>query len=252
MPGWSIPSARRAPREGERGLRSALKDPLPFRTLPEQIAAKIRQAILTGQLQSGARLVEAAIAEQIRTSRGPVRDALGLLERDGLVVKLPNRGACVLDFNERTLREAASLRAVLEEFAASLALQRLTAEDLARLESLLHGMEAAARRRATQEFNELDYRFHDAIFEASGHQTLHETWRGMERRIRAFLASTNLANDNLQAVARWHRAIFKALALRTVTGTRRAMRAHFARLEEALVFLLAARGPGAQPAGMVR
>lgn len=143
MPGWSIPSARRGPREGERGLRSALKDPLPFRTLPEQIAAKIRQAILTGQLQPGARLAEAAIAEQIRTSRGPVRDALGLLERDGLVVKLPNRGACVLDFNERTLREAASLRAVLEEFAASLALQRLTAEDLARLEEELDFLLAA-------------------------------------------------------------------------------------------------------------
>lgn len=247
-----MPGATLRSRERHHASLSALDGPLSFRTLPEQIAAKIRQAILTGRVPPGSRLVETRIAEQVRTSRGPVRDALGLLERDGLVVKLPNRGACVLDFNERTLREAASLRAVLEEFAASLALQRLTAEDLARLESLLQGMEAAARRRATQEFNELDYRFHDAIFEASEHQTLHETWRGMERRIRAFLASTNLANDNLQAVARWHRAIFKALALRTVTGTRRAIRAHFARLEEELDFLLAARGPGAQPAGMVR
>ena len=247
-----MPGATLRSRERHHASLSALDGPLSFRTLPEQIAAKIRQAILTGRVPPGSRLVETRIAEQVRTSRGPVRDALGLLERDGLVVKLPNRGACVLDFNERTLREAASLRAVLEEFAASLALQRLTAEDLARLESLLQGMEAAARRRATQEFNELDYRFHDAIFEASGHQTLHETWRGMERRIRAFLASPNLANDNLQAVARWHRAIFKALALRTVTGTRRAIRAHFARLEEELDFLLAARGPGAQPAGMVR
>ncbi|MBI2454765.1 MAG: GntR family transcriptional regulator [candidate division NC10 bacterium] len=105
----------------------ALKDPLPIRTLPEQIAAKIRQAILIGQLKPGARLVETRIAEQVRTSRGPVRDALALLEHDGLVIKLPNRGACVVDVSEQRLREAASLRALLEEFAVAQAVQRLTA-----------------------------------------------------------------------------------------------------------------------------
>lgn len=240
----SVPTTSRAPRQTHRGLRLALKDPLPFRTLPEQIAAKIRQAILIGQLQPGARLVETRIAEQVRTSRGPVRDALALLEHDGLVIKLPNRGACVVDVSEQRLREAASLRALLEEFAVAQAVQRLTAGDLAELESLIQGMETAARLRARDKFNELDYRFHDRILEASGHQTLHETWRGMQRRIRAFVASTNLANGDLQAVARRHRTIFKALALGRLTESRQAIRAHFARLEKELEFLLARRTSG--------
>ncbi len=237
------------------GLHRALGEPLPFRTLPEQIAAKIRQAILGGQLPPGARLVESQIAQRVRTSRGPVRDALALLERDGLVIKLPNRGACVLDFSERTLREAASLRALLEEFAVCQAVRRLTAGDLQELESLVRGMEAAARLGASEKFNDLDYRFHDRILEASGHQILRETWRGMQRRIRAFVASTNLANDDLRAVARRHRAIFRGLASRRLPESRRAVRAHFARLEEEIEFLLAARtaatsaGPGERRSG---
>lgn len=252
MPESANPAGGRGLREAPPGLPRALDEPLPFRTLPEQIAAKIRQAILTGQLPPGARLVESQIAQRVRTSRGPVRDALALLERDGLVIKLPNRGACVLDFSERTLREAASLRALLEEFAVSQAVPRLTAGDLDELESLVQGMETAARLRASEKFNELDYRFHDRILEASGHQILRETWRGMQRRIRAFVASTNLANDDLRTVARRHRAIFHGLASRRLQESRRAMRAHFARLEEEIEFLLAARTPETSAASRKR
>jgi len=219
--------------------RPGLEGPLAFRTLPEQIAARIRQAILAGRLAPGSRLVEMAVAAQMRTSRGPVRDALALLEREGLVTRLPHRSACVQGVSERALREAASLRAVLEEFAVSLALPRLQASHLAELEALVRGMEAAARRRARTAFDDLDFRFHQTILEAAGHDTLHTVWRGMQQRVRAFLASTNLANPDLLAVARRHRAILRGLAARSATATRRAVRAHFVRVEEELNFVLA-------------
>ncbi len=240
MPASSNSAASRGSREATPGLRLALREPLPFRTLPEQIAAKLRQAILTGQLPPGARLVETRIAEQVRTSRGPVRDALALLERDGLVSKLPNRGACVLGFSERRLREVASLRAVLEQFAISSAVRNLTASHIRQLESLLRRMEVAARRQATQEFNDLDYRFHDTIFGASGHQTLHETWRGMQRQMRVLLASINPVGDNLHEVIQSHRAIFEAIQSGNLGRARRAIRAHFARVDTALNLRLSA------------
>jgi len=217
-----------------------LGGPVSFRTLPEQVVARLRQAIVTGKLRPGTRLVEMRIAEQMQTSRGPVRDAIALLEGEGLVVKAPHRGACVLDFDPRLLREAASLRGRLEEFAVSLVVPRLGADDLARLESLVQGMEDAARRQAVQEFNNVDYRFHDAIFQMSGHHTLHEVWRGMQRRFRVFLASTNVINRNLRLVAQRHRAILAALASRKPAGSRRAIRGHFARMEKELQVLLGA------------
>ena len=215
--------------------------PTPLRTLPEQIADGLRQAILQGRLRSGAHLVETRIAEQMRTSRGPVRDALLLLERDGLAVKLPNRGTRVPDFNERALREAATLRAALEEFAIGLLVPRLTAEAIARLETLLLRMETAARRRAPKDFNEADFQFHDAILQTCGHRTLHEVWRGMQRRIRAFLASSNRVSGDLGTVAERHRAILRGLASRRLASARQALRAHFARLQEELDLLLAAQ-----------
>ncbi len=234
MPAPSNSAASRGSREATPGLRLALREPLPFRTLPEQIAAKLRQAILTGRLPPGARLVETRIAEQVRTSRGPVRDALALLERDGLVSKLPNRGACVLGFSERRLREVASLRAILEQFAISSAVRNLTASHIQQLESLVRRMEVAARRQATQEFNDLDYRFHDTIFGASAHQTLHETWRGMQRQMRVLLASINPVGHDLREVVQSHRAILEGIESGNLGRARRAIRVHFARVDVAL------------------
>jgi DNA-binding GntR family transcriptional regulator len=191
--------------------------------------------------------VETSIAEQMRTSRGPVRDALLLLERDGLVVKLPNRGTRVSDFSERTLREAASLRAALEEFAVTLLVPRLHAHETRRLGMIVHRMEVAAGRRAAREFNEADYQFHDTIFESCGHRTLHEVWKGMQRRIRAFQASTNWVSGDLWAVAQRHRAVLRALESRKLSNVRRALRTHFEHLEKELGLLLAGQsGDGAR------
>ncbi len=231
-----------------RTRRRTLLPPLPkyalVRTLPEQIADSLRHAILQGRFRGGAHLVETRIAEQMQTSRGPVRDALLLLERDGLVEKLPNRGARVLDFGERTLREAATLRAALEEFAAALLVPRLTTHELDRLAGLVSRMEVAAGRKAAREFNDADYCFHDAIFESSGHRTLHEVWKGMQRRIRAFQSSSNWASGNLPAVAQRHRAIFRALESRKLSGVQRALRVHFDHLQKELNLLLTGQSGG--------
>lgn len=239
MPVPSIPEPTLLRRTRRRTPLPPLPKPAPVRTLPEQIADSLRQAILRGRLRSGAHLVETRIAEQMHTSRGPVRDALLLLERDGLVAKLPNRGTRVLDFSERTLREAASLREALEEFAVTLLVPRLTSEEMSRLEALVRRMEAAARRRAAREFNDADFQFHEAIFETCGHRTLHDVWKRMHRRIRAFQASSNSVSGDLEAVARCHRAILRALATRKLSNARVALRNHFARLQDELGLLLA-------------
>jgi DNA-binding GntR family transcriptional regulator len=183
-------------------------------------------------------LIETRIAEQMRTSRGPVRDAIALLEREGLVAKTPHRGASVPVFDPKLLWETASLRGKLEEFAVALAIPRLTPDDLTRLESLALGMEDAAARRAVEHFNGLDYQFHDVIIRMSDHRTLHEVWRSMQRRFRVFLASTNVINDDLRVVSRRHRAILLALASRKPAQGLRAIQDHFSLMEKELNQLL--------------
>ena len=120
--------------------------PVRYRSMAEQIATTIRQAIADGKLRPGARLLEVQMASEMGTSRAPLREALIQLEREGLVVRQPNRGTFVAELTEDMVREVAGLRGVLEGFAASLAAKRLTSEDFERLEKILKEMLAAARR----------------------------------------------------------------------------------------------------------
>src|SRR5574341_1487362 len=80
------------------------------RTLGDHVIQQLRQAILTGQLKPGQRIVEREIAEAMQTSRGPVRDALKLLENERLVVRYPHKGTFVAWLSLRDAEEIYSLR----------------------------------------------------------------------------------------------------------------------------------------------
>lgn len=90
----------------------------PTLTVPEQIAARLGERILQGQLAPGARVGEQELADEFEVSRGPVRDALRILEREGLVTLLARRGAVVTELNATELTELLEVRAGLFEVVA--------------------------------------------------------------------------------------------------------------------------------------
>ena len=200
--------------------------PIAYRTIAEQIAGALRQGIAEGKLRPGARLLEVQIAHEMGTSRAPLREALIQLEREGLVVRRPNRGTFVADLTEELVREVASLRGVLEGFAASLAVKRLTREDFDRLETILREMLAVARRGDFPRMVEWDYQFHEYIIRISGHRLLYETWVGMDRKIRVYLSATNLMYADMKAVVQGHLPILQALRRRDPQRAGRVMAEH--------------------------
>lgn len=200
--------------------------PVAYRTIAEQIAGRLRDAIAQGKFPPAARLLEAPLAREMGTSRAPVREALAVLEREGLVVKEPNRGARVVELTAETIQEVASLRAALEGFAASLATDRLHAADLAALEGTLARMQRAADRGQFSQLLELDFEFHEFICRASGHRLLYQMWSGMERKIRLFLSATNLLYTDLRGIVRGHADILRALRRRDRAAAQRAMARH--------------------------
>jgi len=107
------------PRPQQSNAAPANETPLPRRTtpltfsLPEQIAGRLSERIITGEYAPGQRIMEQAIAAEFAVSRGPVREALRLLERDGLVTILPRRGAQVTNLSIAEVREIFDIRAVL-------------------------------------------------------------------------------------------------------------------------------------------
>jgi DNA-binding GntR family transcriptional regulator len=97
------------------------------RSLPEQVAARLSERIVAGQYEPGRRIMEQAIAAEFAVSRGPVREALRILERDGLVTILPRRGAIVTDLSIGEVKEIFDIRAMLNGLR-----DRLIAEDAGR------------------------------------------------------------------------------------------------------------------------
>ena len=218
------------PREGSPALT-----PVRYRSMAEQIATAIRQAIANGKLCPGTRLLEVQIAREMGTSRAPLREALIQLEREGLVVRQPNRGTFVADLTEELVREVASLRGVLEGFAASLAVKRLTREDFDRLETILKEMLAAARQGEFPRMVEWDYQFHEYIMRASGHRLLYETWVGMDRKIRVYLSATNLMYADMKSVVEGHVPILRALRRRDPQRASRVMAEHLGEVQDLLL-----------------
>jgi len=229
--------------------------PVRYRNLVEQIATALRQAIADGKLRPGTRLLEVRIAREMGTSRAPLREALIQLEREGLVVRRPNRGAFVAELTEELVREVASMRRVLEGFAASLAVKRLTGEDFDRLETILKEMLTAARRGDFPRMVEWDFQFHEYIIRASGHHLLHETWAGMDRKIRVYLSATNLMYADMKSVVEGHLPILRALRRRDPQRASRVMADHLAEVLELFVTKVLhsnTRGPRRESAGGIR
>lgn len=221
--------------------------PLSYRTIAEQIADSVRAAIAQGRIPPAARLFEVSLAREMGTSRAPVREALSQLEREGLVVKEPNRGARVVELTEEVVREVASLRGLLEGFAASLAAERLTVSQFAELDAVVKDMDRAVREGEYARLIELDYQFHDFICRGSGHRTLYETWSAISGKVRLYLSTTNLMYRNLKHVVRGHGEIVAALRSRDTARANRVIQAHLGEMLNNFVAKLKRRGQPPRP-----
>ena len=238
----AIPSRTAVPR-ATRPLNGV--SPIAFRTIAEQIAGSIREAIAQCRIPPAARLLEASLAREMGTSRAPVREALSQLEREGLVIKEPNRGARVVELTEETVREVASLRGLLEGFAASMAAERMTAAELKALEAIAGKMDRAAHRGEYARLMELDYQFHAFVCRASGHRMLYDAWSVISGKVRLYLSTTNLMYRDLKLVARGHGEIVAALRTRNKSRANRVMQEHLGEMLNGFVATL--KRTGRQP-----
>jgi DNA-binding GntR family transcriptional regulator len=155
--------------------------PIPRMTVTASAVAHLREAIVLGQLGPGEPLPEARIGEQLGVSRAPIREALTLLERKGLV-RFDHRGtARVSEFTVEDIRELGLMRVALEPLATRLACERFTPE---LEETLLANLEETQSAESLPEVTRLDVEFHRILFQASGHQRLLNSWEALAPQIR--------------------------------------------------------------------
>ena len=183
------------------------------RSLSEDVVDRLREAIYSGKLAPDVRLREEMLADFLKVSRGPIREALVQLEREGLVIKEPNRGATVARLSREDLDEVYSLRVAIETFAISEAIRKGEASQFAEMQAIVDAMSAAVGHGiSAQEAARLDIQFHDILYQAAKHKRLYETWSTLKPQIHIFLLSRNVANpDFRELIIAGHQEILDAI-----------------------------------------
>lgn len=185
-----------APPHDVNGAASTLT-PVTAASLGRIAAARLLEALETGAIPVGSRLVEARLAAMLGVSRGPIRDALQYLEQQGLVHRLPHRGSFAVAFAPEELAEVVILRADLEALAARLGVVRrgIRPRDLAALREHTDAMARAVRARQFAAFLDHEVAFHRLLAERSGHLRLLVLLDGLRAHTRIAIS---LANRNVR------------------------------------------------------
>jgi DNA-binding GntR family transcriptional regulator len=189
---------------------------------------ELREAILAGSLPPGARLRAESLAERLQTSRTPVREALHLLAREGLVDIEPRRGAVVRQFDAADLADLYDVRALIEPYAARRAATRIGAPDVGRLADLCDRADArgAADDAAVEDQVALNEEFHRIIVAASGSPRLEAALRAVAGIPRPFRAAFWHDDAQREQSLFCHRQIVHALERRQPRLAEAAMEMH--------------------------
>ena len=178
----------------------------PPNSISDQIYERIRQQILHGDIEPGERLMQNQVAENLRASRTPVREAFRRLEQDGLVERVPQGGVRVTRLDMEAIQEVFGIRNVLEAYAVELACGRITAEEIGSLKRLvtqageLLSSGELGRETKIKRLFELNSQFHDTLYRASENSYL----MGMINSLRSIVGRLRLLG--LRADSTWSRA----------------------------------------------
>ncbi len=191
-------------------------DQQPLRMI---IAEMLRKAIVSGKLRPGTVLVETALAEQMNVSRAPIREAIQILENDGLVETVAYKGKRVKPLTAREVAETYSLREQFEIFAVRRIIE--TGTDAGPLWVHCREMEAAAEAGDREGLTDADESFHRTLIRLADHDLLLSFWSGLYLRIHQIMALRNVVQPNLRDIAANHPPIVRAIEARDMeTGVR--------------------------------
>ena len=207
---------------------NGLYDSKDYASLSEKVYRILRDGIAEGRYQTGECLVEMKIAEELGVSRTPVREALKQLELEDLVASHPNRGVVVKAFTNEDLQDVSTIRHLLEGQAAYWAAERVNQQQLDELREVVDLMEFYTGKNDVSHLVQLDTRFHELIYEASGSRTIRHILASLHHNIRkARQSSLNMPDRAVCSLAE-HILIFQAIERRDAPAAKQQMESHVA------------------------
>lgn len=204
----------------------------------EEIRNAIREAIFSGELNPGDRIIETYWAKELGVSQGPVREAIRDLEAIGLVETVPFKGSRVRSLSEKDIRDNYSVRICLESKSIRDVITMLTDEQMERLavslQDILKEMDGCAKRGDLRAFTECDTAFHRTIIDATGNQVLLKLWE--QCNMRNWLTVPALTNaESLLQLQCGHQHICQAICAKDVKEATSTLEDHLTGLMDGFI-----------------
>ena len=206
-----------------------------YKPLREIVSDALRQAIRDGVLPPGERLMEIPLAEELGVSRTPIREAIRILEQEGLVVMIPRRGTYVADMSLKDVTEVFELRSILEELAAELAAERITNEEIEALEQHLVEIGNYMNEKNLDKVVQADILFHEILYKASRNDRLVEMIHNLREQTLRFRTLSMSQTGRLAKTWDEHRQLVEAISDRDVERARQIARIHMEESEKTLL-----------------
>lgn len=183
-------------------------------SLRGRVYNSIRDKILSGDYHEQEELKENALATELGVSRTPVREALRQLELEGLVNIIPNKGASVTGITKKDIHDIYIIRSYLEGLCAKWACENITNTQIESLEEILYLSDFHARRSHFEQMVELDNKFHDLIYKASGSKILNHVLSDFHQYVERVRKITLARPYRAEQSSKEHAAIVEAIKKR--------------------------------------
>lgn len=180
-------------------------------SLTATVHRELEGMILRGDIAAGERLNEQMLASQLGVSRGPIREAARLLERDGLVTSLANQGVFVRQLSLEDALELYDLRAVIAGYACSRLATRSTSAQRSELSEMVSAMDRAISEDEEEVYFALNLRFHDRIAEMAGSGRTADIYTGLGKEVRLMRRRVLHGADSMRLSNEEHKDILAAI-----------------------------------------
>ena len=196
---------------------------LPLRDV---VFRTLRRQILMGELKPGERLMEVKLTKKLGVSRTPVREAIHMLEIEGLAKVVPRKGASVSDITEEDLQDVLEVRCALEELAVELACARRSEEDIVSIKRAARAFMEATKTENISEMAEMDVEFHNHIFSATGNKRLIQLVGNLSERMYRYRIEYLKNKAVYEGLIREHNDIIRYIESNAPSEARGAIRKH--------------------------
>lgn len=189
-------------------LELKMDEYLPLRDV---VFNTLREAILKGELKSGERLMELHLADQLGVSRTPIREAIRMLEQEGLAVTVPRKGAQVARMTEKEMEDVLIIRDTLDQLAVRLACDNITDEQLRSLQSARRSFENSIKSGKLKKIAEADVTFHDVIYKASDNTKLENMLNNLREQMYRYRFEYLKRDKSYPTLLQEHQEIVEAI-----------------------------------------